>query len=282
MKNMKDFLGHFISILAALSSIATLLSFVTGWHIQSECIWKPILSALFILAICVVYAFWQTRKKKKITLNINSSLKLTIQEADIFSQNGIIVIGVNEYFDTHVGDGVVSEKTLHGIFINKYYRDHLTDLDKDIKKSLEIQKINPIERDCHRRHRCGKTDKYELGTCVLIHDGGKKYVLVALTHFDENDKANMSRDELSLVLGKLMTFLEKNAEAREVHMPILGTGLARLNRSSNRILNFTIDVLDFIHSSQILGGLYIDIISLKSARIDLNKIENQFNNNIKD
>ena len=224
----------------------------------------------------------KTRKKKKITLNINSSLKLTIQEADIFSQNGIIVIGVNEYFDTHVGDGVISEKSLHGIFINEYYRDHLTDLDKDIKESLEIQKIKPIERDCSRRHRCGKTDKYELGTCALIHDGGKKYVLVALTHFDENDKANMSRDELNFVLGKLMTFLEKNAEAREVHMPILGGGLARLNRSSNRILNFTIDVLDFIHSSQILGGLYIDIISLKSAGIDLNKIENQFNNNIKD
>lgn len=279
---MKEFLRHFISILAALSSVATLLSFITGWQIQSECIWIPIVSALCILASCVSYAFWQTRKKKKITLNINSSLKLTIQEADIFAQNGIIVIGVNEYFDTHVGDGVVSEKTLHGLFINKYYKDHLTDLDKDIKESLEIQKVKPIESNCKRRHSSGKTDKYDLGTCALIHDGGKKYILVALTHFDDNDKANMTRDELNLVLGKLMTFIEINAETREVHMPILGTGLARLNRSSNRILNFTIDVLDFIHGSQILGGLYIDIISLKSAGIDLNKIENQFNNNIKD
>lgn len=279
---MKEFFRHFISMLATLSSVATLLSFSTGWQVKSEDIWVPLLLLLLILVICVVYATWQTRKKKKITLDINSSLKLTIQEADIFDQNGIIVIGVNEYFDTHVGDGVVSGKTLHGLFINKYYKDHLLDLDRAIRESLQEQGVMPIERNCHRRHTRGKTDKYDLGTCAMIHDGGKKYVLVALTHFDESDKANMTRAELNLVLGKLMSFLDKKAEAQEVHMPILGTGLARLNRTPNRILNFTIDVLDFIHTSHIIGGLYIDILSLSSANIDLNKIENQFINNIKE
>lgn len=279
---MKEFLRHFISMLATLSSVATLLSFSTGWQVKSGSIWIPIFLVLLILFICAFYASWQTRKKKKITLDINTSLKLTIQEANIFEQNGIIVIGVNEYFDTHVGDGIVSGKTLHGIFINKYYKDHLTDLDRAINESLQTQGVKPVESDCRRRHTSGKTDKYDLGTCALIHDGGKKYILVALTHFDENDKANMTRAELNHVLGKLMSFLDNHAEAHEVHMPILGAGLARLNRSSNRILNFTIDVLDFIHTSRILGGLYIDILSLKSANIDLNKIENQFINSIKE
>lgn len=279
---MKEFLRHFISMLATLSSVATLLSFSTGWQVRAGSIWIPIFLVVLILLICGFYASWQTRKKKKITLDINTSLKLTIQEANIFEQNGIIVIGVNEYFDTHVGDGIVSEKTLHGIFITKYYKDHLTDLDRGISESLQKQSIKPLQSDCHRRHNSGKTDKYDLGTCAMVYDGGKKYVLVALTHFDENDRANMTRAELNHVLGELMSFLDKNAEAQEVHMPILGTGLARLNRSSNRILNFTIDVLDFIHTSQILGGLYIDILSLKSANIDLNKIENQFINSIKE
>lgn len=282
MSNVKEFCGYFISMLAMLSSVATLISFSTGWQINSVCIWTPVIIIVVILTICFFYASWQTRKKKKITLDINASLKLTIQEADIFAQNGIIVIGVNEYFDTHVGDGIVSSKTLHGIFINKYYKDHLTDLDKDIQDSLQKQEIKPVESNCKRRHSKGKTDKYELGTCAMIHDGGKKYVLVALTHFDDDDRANMSRGELNHVLGKLMAFLEINAEAHEVHMPILGTGLTRLNRTAYRILNFTIDVLDFIHGSHIIGGLYIDILSLKSAGIDLNKIENQFINGIKE
>lgn len=279
---MKEYLRYFISMLATLSSVATLVSFSTGWQVNSRNICISILLVIFILVSCAVYASWQTRKKKIITLDINSSLKLTIQEADIFAQNGIIVIGVNEYFDTHIGDGVVSRNTLHGLFIKKYYKDHLSDLDRAIRESLHEQGVKPIESRCQRRNINGKTDKYDLGTCAMIHDGGKKYVLVALTHFDENDKANMTRAELNQVLGKLMAFLDKKAEAQEVHMPILGTGLARLNRTPNRILNFTIDVLDFIHTSQIIGGLYIDILSLESANIDLNKIENQFVNNIKE
>ena len=142
---MKDYFRHFISMLATLSSVATLLSFSTGWQVNSGNVRISIFLVIFILVSCAVYASWQTRKKKKITLDINSSLKLTIQEADIFFQNGIIVIGVNEYFDTHVGDGAVSGKTLHGLFINKYYKDHLSDLDRAIRESLQEHTF------CHHR-----------------------------------------------------------------------------------------------------------------------------------
>lgn len=279
---MKQFLVHFVAMLAALSSVATLITFTTGIQGSIQSIWPPIVIGTGILAICTLYAIIQTWHKKKIELNITSNLKLTIRQADLLKQNGIIVIGFNEYFDTHVGDGIVSPKTLHGLFINKYYKDHLTDLDSDIKASLAQQGISPILQNCQRRHAAGKTDKYELGTCALVHDGGKKYVLVALSHFDQYDKANLTKEEFNTVLSKLMNFLAVHAEANEVHMPILGTGLARLNRSESRILHFIIDSFDFLHARPILGGLFIDILSLKSAGVNLNAVEDHFKKGIKE
>lgn len=279
---MKQFLAHFVAMLAALSSVATLITFATGIQGSTTSIGLPIGIGVGILILCSLYATIQSWRKKKIELNITSNLKLTIQQADLLKQNGIIVIGFNEYFDTHVGDGIVSPKTLHGIFINKYYKDHLSDLDEDIKKSLASQGISPKEVNCKRRHKAGKTDKYELGTCVLVHDGGKKYVLVALTHFDDYDKANLTREEFNIVLSKLIVFLSTHSEANEVHMPILGTGLARLNRSESRILHFIIDSLDFLHAHPILGGLFIDILSLKSAGVNLNAVEDHFKKGIKE
>ena len=280
---MSKFISHFIAALAAISSVATLITFVFGWQVKDDtCMIKPILVAISIILICIFYAIYQTRRKHKIQLDLNASLKLTIQQADLFEQNGIIVIGVNEYFDSHVGDGIVSDRTLHGMFINRYYKDHIDDLDKDIQNSLNQQGVKPIETGCIRRHSAGKTNKYEIGTCALVYDGGKKYILVALTHFDNNDKAYMTRPELNHVLGKLMEFVSSMAEASEVHMPILGTGLARINRTSTRILHHIIDTLDFLYDYPIIGGLYIDIKSLNSAGINLNKIEDHFKNGIKE
>ena len=279
---MKHFFAHFVAMLPALSSVATLITFATGIQGSITSLWLSVAIGGGILLLCTLYATIQTWHKKKIELNITSNLKLTIRQADLLSQKGIIVIGFNEYFDTHLGDGIVSPKSLHGIFINKYYKDHIADLDKDIKSSLEQQGINPVKKNCPRRNAAGKTDKYELGTCALVYDGGKKYVLVALTHFDDNDKANLSREEFNIVLSKLMKFLSEIAESNEVHMPILGTGLARLNRSESRILHFIIDSLDFLHAKPILGGLFIDILSLKSTKINLNAIENHFKKGIKE
>lgn len=280
---MKKFALHFVAILGALSSIVTLISFTLDKEITGgESVWVPICVGIGILTISVLYALYQSHPKKSVELDITPNLKLTIQQANLLNQKGIIVIGFNEYFDTHVGDGIVSEKTLHGIFINTYFKDHLSDLDRAIKESLMRQNIQPIQQNCPRRHPAGKTDKYELGTCALVHDGGKKYILVALTHFDQYDKAFLTRAEFNDVFGKLMSFIETHAQDTPVHMPILGTGLARLNRLESRMLHFIIDSLDFLHAKPVVGGLFIDILSLKKAKVNLNDVEEHFKNGIKE
>lgn len=271
-----------MTALAALSSFATLITFCCGWSVNSNSPWYyfAIVSGV-VLGIAIIYAILLSIPKKKINLAISpGKLDIAIQQADLFEQKGIIVIGVNEYFDTHVGNGVVSPKSLHGLFINRYFHDRTDELYKKVIDSLSEQGIDPIEKDCKRRTDHGKTAKYPIGTCAKIRDGVNTYVLVALSHFDSNDKAHLERTEYNTVIGNLMNFLANNAEANEVHMPILGSGLTRLDRTPKRILYYMIDAIDFQYTPTLVGGLHIDIISLKKAGINLNYVESTFKNGI--
>lgn len=279
---MKIFLTHFMTVLAALSSIATLISFCFGWNVKANSPWYCyVVIFVVVFGFAFVYAFLLTQSPKRINLAIApGKLNITIQQADLFLQKGIIVIGVNEYFDTHVGHGVVSSDSFHGIFINKYFHDRADELYQKITDSLLDQGIVPIEKDCSRKTEYGRKKKYPIGSCAKIRDGENTYVLVALSHFDDNDKAYLERIEYNTVIGKLMAYLATVAEANEVHMYILGSGLTRLDRTAKRILYYMIDAIDFQHTPTLIGGLHIDILSLKKEGIHLGEVKSTFKNGI--
>lgn len=270
------FWAHFMAAITAFSAAATLISVLFDINSVKGCIYCGALGVILVVLFSYSYACWQTKSKTKITLDLSSELKLTICEGDLFEQKGIICIPVNEYFDTHVGDGVVSAKTLHGIFINKFYADRIPELEKKIQEQLPKGR-----HKTHSRRIEGCPEKiYDLGTCVDIREGENTYVLFALTHFDDNDKANVSRAEYTEVTRLLMEHLSKIAEGKPVYMPLFGTGLSRMRRTGQRILLHLVDALDFDDSATIPGGVNIVIKSLNSVDVNLTTLEHVVKNGI--
>lgn len=271
------FLKHFVAAVAALAALATLATALFNLDGIKECGACGAFWAILVVLISFGYACWQTRSKKKINLDLSSELKLTIFEGDLFEQKGIICIPFNEYFDTHVGDGVVGPNTLHGLFINRFYKDRIEDLNEKINKKLSCIQ----EKDTHPRRFKGCPEKrYELGTCIDIREGENTYVLFALTHFDDNDKANVGRAEYTKVAQKLMQYLSDNAEDKPVYMPLFGTGLSRMRRTGQRILHHLVDTLDFNDDCTIPGGVHIVIKSLDSMNVNLTALEEIVKNGI--
>lgn len=260
--------------LAAASSIATLLSFMFNIHFSICC---GIITLVVIGLITLVYAGYQNRKIKTITIPINDITELTIEESDLFSGGDIIIVPVNEYFDVHVGDGVVDPNSIHGLFINEIWHGDAEDLYQTyIRPSLACVPnmfLETVDRDgwyCH-------SDKYKLGTCVDIQCDGKTYVLLALTHFDSQNHAYLTRTEYHDVLIDLMNHVNDIYESKTVCMPLLGTGLSRLQSKTIQILHYLIDCLRFeCNKINIIGGLSIRIKSLDGAGIDLNSIKEVF------
>jgi hypothetical protein len=69
---------------------------------------------------------------KNINTNIDGST-VNIKCGDIFNENGLKVITFNEYFDTQINEKIISSRSLNGIFINKFFKNKVSDLDDFLK-----------------------------------------------------------------------------------------------------------------------------------------------------
>lgn len=274
----KKYWEYFFIALAALSSVVTLLGFI----FESDINWKDIsLCVKFIILIliifgCMFYACLMTSRKSKITFKFNPQFILTIEEGDLFDKKGIIVIPVNEYFDTHIGDGIISSNSIHGKFVNSIFKDRIDELNTIITDAL---KNRPCEYNASRQK--GNKQKYELGTCIDVKEGDNIYVLVALTHFDKDNHAYLERKDFPIVFDKLIFHLNDISMQVEksIYMPLMGTGLSRLKRSPQRILNFLVDAIDFKYSGDTFPyGFFVEIYDIN--QVNLNQLENHFDNDL--
>ena len=269
--NMKKFFNHFFVAIGAIASVLTMVSFFFSikWAERPVLTWVIIAT---ILLVCLLYAGVQISRKKMIKVRIAENFQLTVKEGNLFAQKGVVVIPVNDYFDTHVGDGIIDPKSVHGQFVNILFHDRISELDNKIEASLKEQGI--IGTEVAPRIN-GKRTKYPLGVCADVMDGGNRYVCVVTTEFDSNNIARLTRSQLSKVLDGLFDHLETVAGRDVVSMPVIGSGNARLNRTAERILHYLIDYFDFsLSEKKILGGVNIVIRSKKD--IYLNRIERVF------
>lgn len=270
----KKYIAAIFEALAATSAIATLVAFAFDVKFEVCC---GIILLLLIGLICYIYAEYQTWQRKSVTIDVEQHLKLTISEGDLFAQEGIILIPVNEYFDVHVGDGIIAPGSIHGIFIRKYFSGKEQELKQLIQDYLSEYCQDKKVGDVEGRGPLCNSGKYQLGTCVDIAIDGKTYVLFALTHFNEKNKASVGRYELHKVIQSTMNHVSEICESHPVSMPLFGTGLSRIQRSPQRILHFIIDCIDFECSDkEIPGGLNIKILSLDDTKVNLNDIANIF------
>lgn len=268
---MKTFFNHLFVAVGAFASVLTMISFFFDiqWSEYPKLTWIVI---IFILLICLFYSFAQITIKKEISIRIAENFQVRVKQGDLFKQKGVIVIPVNDYFDTHVGDGIIDPKSVHGQFINNLFSNRVTELDAKISKSLATQGVQGMSVSPRVN---GKNIKYPLGVCADVMDGGNRYVCVVTTEFDNDNIARLTRDKLPIVIKGLFEHLECVCGSDSVSMPVIGAGNARLNRSSERVLHFMIDYFDFSLSEiKVLGGVNVIIPSAK--KINLRRIESIF------
>lgn len=270
------FFKYFIAAIAALSAAATLATALFDLNfITSNWVFGAI-GALAVIVLGVWYACWQTKSKKEIVLDLASELKLTISEGDLFEKKGIICIPFNEYFDTHVGDNVIAENSVHGQFITKYYKDRIGELQQKIDEGLAHKQCKTHAR----RLDCCPNKQYDLGTYVDVRDGENTYVLFALTHFDDHDMANVGRTEYTRVVNTLMEHLNEIAADKPVYMPLFGVKYSRMRRTSQRILLQLVNTIDFNDTCTIPGGVHIVVDSLDKLNVNLTTLEHVIKNGI--
>ena len=247
-------------------------------EVHTWCITIFILAVIFI--ICANFAWSQTELKESISIKLSPNLRVNVFKGDIFKQKNIVVIPVNEYFDTRVDDVIVAHRTIHGKFIDDYFRNNEDALYQQIDAQIHNTQDSTIVND--RVHAGARTIKYPIGTCANIQVGDTIYVLFALTHFDSEDKAFLPKEQFANAIIKLMNHLATISNNRPVYMPLFGTGLSRLNETHQRVLLFIIDTISFSCPVAINAGLNIVVYTTDMAKVNLNRVESFFSETLGD
>lgn len=220
-KRVLNLFYAFLSIVSVFTSIIFLFVDIDEKYKKSIGL---VMLILIVVIYIIIWAYLNFRKKIK--LKINSS-EVEVKYGDIFlEESDLKVIAFNEYFDTLVDNIVISEKSLNGVFIQKFYKNNIDDLDKNILEDNYLYN-SVIEENCCRK--IGKKVKYKLGTICSVND----YLLMALTHFDSNNKAYLEINDYINCLLNFWNEVDRVYAGRTVSLPILGSGITRFKNYEN-------------------------------------------------
>lgn len=254
-------------LIGIISSVLSYFEIHWGWRT----------SVLVLIVICMI-AFhtisWKIANKlTAIQIKINNS-NLIIEFGDIFDEDAKKVIPVNEYFDTTLENGVISDKTLHGKYLKTL--ESTKTLDKEISE-LDQDKI--VDTKVSRKY--GKKVRYDLGTILER----KKYLLLAFSHFDKDNRANLTMNEYVRCLLNMWIEIDKIYNGETVCLPLLGSGMTRMLDNTEitdqelleiMIWTYRISKVKFTYPSKVKFIVYTE----KTDKINLYKIMTDNNSKI--
>ncbi|MBU5439805.1 hypothetical protein KQI42_17450 [Tissierella sp. MSJ-40] len=212
----KVILEKFFWFLTVVSTILSIVLIVID--IDKENKFKIGIYGLIIFAVVYLGIWVYENFRDNIKININNS-QLHIKVGDIFSEEGLKVIGVNEYFDNIVDNVIISEYSLHGQYIKNHYKD-TTDIDKRIETDLHLIES---KSDYNAKRKIGKKQKYKLGS--IFADG--EYLLTAFAKFDDKNRAFLYMNDYINFLLNFWNEIDIIYSGRSVTIPLFGSGITR-------------------------------------------------------
>jgi hypothetical protein len=222
-----------------------------------------------LLILAIIYALYANRSKNEIKLSLSDKVKANIFFGDLFESKGIIVIPVNEYFDTTVDDKIISSNTIHGKFIQKFFGGNEADLKKQLKTGLA--RCAPLEVNSERKS--GNKNKYPLGTVCEVKNGSEVFYLVALTRFNSNHRAEVKNSEYQRVLCDLFSYIEQNSQGRKVSIPLIGAGHSGVKLSKQKLLEFLLFSITLKEDLTLINGVNVVLHESVKKDIDLSSTE---------
>lgn len=191
-----------------------------------------------VLAGCVIYGFYEVWKPSSISWKIATcDTEITVLFGDLFEQDGLKAIAVNEFFDSELGKPV-SDRSVHGIFL----RDVLGGFSGafDAQVAQQLAGIQPPPHHIPAKS-AGKQYCYPVGTTALITVNADKYIVFALAKTEPDTCKAFSDVELMWrALHDLWQRVRSEAGDYPISLPLVGSGLSGLNLPTRDILNLII------------------------------------------
>ncbi|WP_214645075.1 macro domain-containing protein, partial [Aliivibrio fischeri] len=272
MKTFRLFVRNTLLSLGITSSIVTVLWAIFSAQLNDlvkDCEWLFLGS---IIIINIIYGVISVLPKNSVKLKLGENLKVDVGFGDLFQKEGVVVIPVNDYFDTLVDEKVVSSNTIHGIFVKRFFSGN----EKLLKRLISASLKNIVPVEVNKTRKQGNHSRYALGTVACVPYEGKRYFLVALTKFNENYRAEVTKSEYQRVLCDLFDYIEQNSQGNRVNVPLIGGGHSGLELPKQKLLEFLLLSITLNDKLTLINGLDIVLHQSVKDEVSLNIIESYY------
>ncbi|MFA6400450.1 MAG: macro domain-containing protein [Salinivirgaceae bacterium] len=222
-KNVRDNFWLYFSVISGILSFLLLFYIVSDEY--KDCL--RYFGYLTFGVLILIYLIIWYRANNLINININiAESNVNIKCGDLFLENGLKTIPFNEYFDTVVDDKIISNKSLNGIFINRFFKDKVHELDNFI---VENSDNSDIINNQYLRPQGGKNVKFKLSTIFVYDD----FIITAFSKFDEHNRATLTMPEYIEFLINFWDRVNRIYAQKNVSVPIFGSGITRIKEHKN-------------------------------------------------
>lgn len=240
MQSLKDLLRgikkHPVKMLGyAFTAFSILLTIFRGLNLIPGVAINGWLAFWSVLAVSLIYGFKKVWKPSSIKIAVaNSNTTIEVLFGDLFGQDGIRAIAVNEFFDSALGKPV-SEKSLHGLFLNKCFGGYPQPFDKQVDEQLANEPHEVVPR------AEGKTKKFKIGATAMVNAEKDRYLAFALTHTDvTNCMATADVTMVWVALHHVWQRARAECGGSPLNLPLVGGGLAKIGLPTRDLLNLII------------------------------------------
>lgn len=222
-KNVRNKFWIYFSVISGILSFILLFNIIPDDY--KDCLDYFGYTAFTSLLIIYLAIWYRANKLTDINFDIDGS-NVNIKCGDLFLENGLKTIPFNEYFDTEVDDKIISNKSLNGIYINRFFKNKVKELDSFIDNHSDQSDI--VDSQCSRPQG-GKTVKFKLSTIIVKDD----FIITAFSKFDEHNRATLTMPEYIEFLINFWDRVNRIYAQKNVSVPIFGSGITRIKEHKN-------------------------------------------------
>ncbi|GIJ48314.1 hypothetical protein Val02_52000 [Virgisporangium aliadipatigenens] len=178
---------------------------------------------------------WRTRWKALLARDAvthrfhHPDLTVTVRTGDLFDEDAHLVVGFTDTFDTSTAeDRIISSRTVQGQLVHRRYGGDHRRLDRELQAALA--RHGPESSEKRDAKRWGKLSRFPIGTVAVLGRPDRHVFAVAYARMGNDLVARSTVDGLWLSLSRLWDAVYVHGGRQPVAMPIIGSGLARIDQ----------------------------------------------------
>jgi hypothetical protein len=253
-----------IAAFSVLWTVTDALEHFFGWPALKSVAWFAVVIGGSI--IFSLYRIWSPSRVVIVLPMSNVSIELAF--GNIFGEDGVAAIPVNEFFDSEIGLPV-SGISLHGIFLQQCFGGHGDAFDRQIADQLP----STLTENVHRKQ--GKLNRFPIGTTAQIESAGRRYLAFAFTRTDlATCKAYADVPQMFSALAGLWTRARTELGGNALNLPLVGSGLSGIGLPARDLVN--IIVLSFIDETKrqiVAHKIRVVLTPDRRSEVDLREIK---------